>query len=1534
MINEGVIKAEMGTVGLVSGADGILIFRFEEGGEGLIGYEATAGSLPGDWEGAAQVVQSAGGSVSGRNVYISAQMANNLRESVINLSGVVDATVLDADGNLVNPGFTKAYAEVRADFGSVHLDGAQISAAAAGCADTVSMGCATVVIEAKNQVELNDVEYIADNGGVIDGGQASSIRATSHSAAGEGTKATVLIGADQAIDLVVGEDGDTGLGAFASGDGAAEAEVYIGDYEGDRFLGEDGRDTFSVGENLNNGESAPDVTLSGSTSSFAIGGEAVRASFEVKGDAVDFTENATLAMLAAKRGLSNGFDSTVNAVAEFRAEDDLTLSGGVNVIVLGSGDMGSSSRGSVAGDARVTADSEAGDVDISGAVTVQSTVTANAPSASGSSDSSSRPYLGGQSYARFGVSAGGGVALSGPVKVGAQATADGSRDSLALWVDAEAVVEVEADAAVVITDDITVSATARDSVGTYNSADAEALLRVDGQSVSVSGESELSVVADGRATRGEESYAFAESDAEIISEEGITFAGTLTVQADAEGNSTSGASASSGDYWAPVMAEAGIVLDGQTVGITGEGALTADANARNLSADESAAAIADAEVEVLGEETVAVGEDVEVSVSAYGGAVGDVMSHAVFTARAEEGELAYDGALDVYAEHSSGARGFFDGEGVTQGLAEANFISPQAIRISGGEVHVSAVQYQEGDVEALLNLYGGVSEEGSSAQAYAPSALVALDGDVEVGAVAYGETATATAELNILGNEVGVGASEAAAPSRVEVTADAVSDAAATVYVMGSAPVPSGEDEGDETVVEPADQITYHGDLLVRADSVGSAPNAYAEVEFVAGVIDIDAGNGGFDVTANANGGTELIEGETVTLAAEEAHAGAYFTLGSRQVLESEGRHEESRTADSIDFTGELQVAANASGSGSASATASAEFYAREISVNTGEQGFDVSAGANGGISFEDGQQVIVGGYDASADAVIIFGADSNAEIDLPYGGTLWRTDNTAENIDFTGELQVAANASGSGSVSASAAADFFGFDITVDTGERGFDVRATADGGTGIEEGQSLVYAASKAEARAEVNFRADYTDSSGGSGDGYGGMWRSSDDTADSIDFTGELQVAANASGSSAATARATADFYAQAITVETAGQGIDVGATADGGTGVEAGQSRVYAAESAEAEAWAIFGAYSDAWQTDAIDGDWSTRERTADSIDFTGELQVAANASGSSSATARATADFYARAITVETAGQGIDVSATADGGTRMEEGYEVIRSADEANAEAEVLFGAYYQRSSFGGDTVVVDNTADSIDFTGELQMTSYASGNSAANADASADFYAREITVETAGQGIDVSVMADGGTAMDEGQKVIRSADQADADAWVAFYAYDFEQVFDAYGGSAYTQDATADSIDFTGELQVAANASGSGEANARATADFYARAITVETAGQGIDVSATADGGTHMEEGYEVIRNADAADAEAKVAFQAHYSAGDSNAGGGRSLSDHTADSIDFTGDLQVAANASGSSSASAGATAEFYAREISVNTGEQGID
>ncbi|MEW8015556.1 MAG: filamentous hemagglutinin N-terminal domain-containing protein [Candidatus Sedimenticola endophacoides] len=692
VINEGVIKAEMGTVGLVSGADGILVFRFEEGGEGLIGYEATAGSLPDDWEGAAQVVQGAKGSVSGRSVYITAHMANNLREGIINLSGVVDATVLDTDGNLVNTDFDKAYAEVRADGGNVHLDGARITAEAAGCADvdlmgcatvvinakerfgidsveveyvplpatdgnladtddsnaytevqavdgapvsadavgcadTDPMGCATVVIEAMDRSESNNVEYVTfepDNvdyvplpdevvsqsplvsveveylyrsGGVIDGGRANSIRATSatsHSAAGEDTKATVLIGADRTIDLVLGGDGDAGLSAFASGFGRSEADVYIGDYEGERFLGEGSQAALLVGENLSNGESAPDVTLRGSVASLAVGGDAeVRASFNVEGYAVDFTEDAVLDVLAMTQKLSGNFIGTVDAVAEFRAENDLDISGDVAVDAISS-DAGDGGYGVAVLNACVTADSEVGDVEISGGVTVRSAW-------------SSQPSVYSGSYASLGVSAGGGIALSGPVEVDAQAiTACGSTTDAGSTIDTASVVEVEADEAVTVAGDIVVNATSSGSLNPGNRASAFSMLRMDGRSVSVSEESEQSVQAYGLGNRGEESHGSAEANAELIAEESIVFEGTLGVTANAKGNSVMGVSPSGdGYYWAPVMAKGSILLDGSAVTGNRKEALAANVKASNASVRSSTAI--DIEVELLGEKFGVVG---------------------------------------------------------------------------------------------------------------------------------------------------------------------------------------------------------------------------------------------------------------------------------------------------------------------------------------------------------------------------------------------------------------------------------------------------------------------------------------------------------------------------------------------------------------------------------------------------------------------------------------------------------------------------------------------------------------------------------------------------------------------------------------------------------------------------------------------------------------------------------------------------------------------------------------------------------------
>ncbi|MEW7981678.1 MAG: hypothetical protein G8D28_05600 [gamma proteobacterium symbiont of Phacoides pectinatus] len=95
-----------------------------------------------------------------------------------------------------------------------------------------------------------------------------------------------------------------------------------------------------------------------------------------------------------------------------------------------------------------------------------------------------------------------------------------------------------------------------------------------------------------------------------------------------------------------------------------------------------------------------------------------------------------------------------------------------------------------------------------------------------------------------------------------------------------------------------------------------------------------------------------------------------------------------------------------------------------------------------------------------------------------------------------------------------------------------------------------------------------------------------------------------------------------------------------------------------------------------------------------------------------------------------------MSASADGGGGIEDARQVIYGAQDASAEAKVVFSADTDTESwgYGGRTENYDDTADRIDFTGELQVTANASGSSSANASASAEFYAREIIVETLGE--------------------------------------------------------------------------------------------------------------------------------------------------------------------------------------------------------
>ncbi|MEW7976770.1 MAG: hypothetical protein AB2814_04815 [Candidatus Sedimenticola endophacoides] len=178
----------------------------------------------------------------------------------------------------------------------------------------------------------------------------------------------------------------------------------------------------------------------------------------------------------------------------------------------------------------------------------------------------------------------------------------------------------------------------------------------------------------------------------------------------------------------------------------------------------------------------------------------------------------------------------------------------------------------------------------------------------------------------------------------------------------------------------------------------------------------------------------------------------------------------------------------------------------------------------------------------------------------------------------------------------------------------------------------------------------------------------------------------------------------------------------------------------ADEADAEARVILGAHSTTYVTDVTD----EYNLTADSIDFTGELQVAA--SGSGSASASASAEFYAREISVNTGEQGFDVSASADGGTGIDEGQEVVRSADEADAEAQVLFGAYGYIDSFDAGYTERD-AADSIDFTGGLQVVADATGSASGDAVALATFDAQERIAITTGaeEAVSVSANTDGG---------------------------------------------------------------------------------------------------------------------------------------------------------------------------------------------
>ena len=143
--NTGAVSAPLGQVSLVSASDATLKlagsatasgFAVDLRGDGVLGFSVDPATLGAGWQGAAGV--SSTGSLKGREILVSAGMAQNIVTSAINLDGLVDASAIE---NGVLTGVADSASVAVTGTGDIGLRGTTLRA------QSENGGMASVVIE-------------------------------------------------------------------------------------------------------------------------------------------------------------------------------------------------------------------------------------------------------------------------------------------------------------------------------------------------------------------------------------------------------------------------------------------------------------------------------------------------------------------------------------------------------------------------------------------------------------------------------------------------------------------------------------------------------------------------------------------------------------------------------------------------------------------------------------------------------------------------------------------------------------------------------------------------------------------------------------------------------------------------------------------------------------------------------------------------------------------------------------------------------------------------------------------------------------------------------------------------------------------------------------------------------------------------------------------------------------------------------------------------------------------------------------------
>ncbi len=821
--NTGVVQANLGTVQLASTNAFTMDFR----GDGLIDFTVPKGVLDG--------VASAGGKLGVDNsgvikagsgtINITANLASDVIQSVVNLDGVVDASAFGPGSNggavlISSVGDTNVTGEVHAD-GGAGGNGGTVYTWADG---TNNFGPGAVMT-------ARGGETAGDGGTVEVSGNDVLVRGTADASAANGEAGTFII---DPYDLTIAE----GAGSDSSAtvyeqnvesasvggtnvDLAANHSITMQDLtlnSGDGVLtGGDGNISMTVtdgGPISFENKSNTITTTTGKISMSAADGLEGDGSINV-GNLVTTGYGGDISLTAGTGGITTGNLTTGGESLGINMPGVVSLTtnnggnikvGDVSIIAEGNPNAAASFTASASGSFEAdsllvkatalsyssTANSDASaDISAGGDLTVNGNVTVDADT--------TLIFDSAAANAGFDASAGGNINLLGGLDVNASASQPESYGYYGAYADAFA--DLRAGNDINITGNVNVTATAYNNVSSGSETSAYASLYADaGNDLTITGNT--LVQADANMPQGSyDAFTSGSASADLYAGHNLTVNGDVSVIASAVNNAENGSSA---EAYANLSMETGGEAGGD-INITGNTLVQADATLGNGYYDAYGSAYA----------YIYADHDLNIT--------GDI---SVLSSATNNNSGAYDGSASAYLY-----------VGAANNLTLAGDTLVKAEAMNNGYEYAYANAYGDFYAGNNMNITGDVKVQstsmGTGTEAYYSSAYSDLYMDTDEGDLNVTGDVLVTADAHFMGS----GSATASAYADIEAGND--------LNMMGDIAVKSNAENSDygsetystaELYARAWRDLNVTGDILVQADATGGEyTSASASADIAAG---------------------------------------------------------------------------------------------------------------------------------------------------------------------------------------------------------------------------------------------------------------------------------------------------------------------------------------------------------------------------------------------------------------------------------------------------------------------------------------------------------------------------------------------------------------------------------------------------------------------------------------------------------------------------------------------------------------------------